>query len=69
MHRMVKYWRKIILTTLNIDFAKSKSVNTNMIDLFLFLALAIYVVIAVKIIGAVLVASLLILPSACASLV
>ena len=62
-------WREIIITTLNINFAKSKSINTNRIDLFLFLSLAIYVVIAVKIIGAVLVASLLILPSACASIV
>ena len=63
------HWKKIILTILNADLAKSKSINTSFIDFFIIISIVTYITIAVKIIGAILLSSMLILPAATASLV
>ena len=62
-------WKKIVLTILNADLAKSKSINTSLIDLFIIAAVVSYITIAVKIIGAILLSSMLIIPAAAASLI
>jgi len=62
-------WKKIILTILNADLAKSKSINTSLIDFFIITSIVAYITIAVKIIGAILLSSMLILPAATASMV
>lgn len=66
---IIGYWKEIILTILNTDLAKAKSINTGLIDFFIIIAVVAYITIAVKIIGAILLSSMLILPAASASLI
>lgn len=62
-------WKKIILTILNADLAKSRSINTGLVDFFIITAVVAYIAIAVKIIGAILLSSMLIIPAATASII
>ena len=63
------FWKEIVLTILSTDLAKAKSINTSMIDLFILIAVVTYITVAVKIIGAILLSSMLIIPAASASLI
>ncbi len=66
---VVLYWKDLLLTILNADLARAKNIKTNFLDFFIVLVIVLYITIAVKIIGAILLSSMLIIPAAGASLI
>lgn len=61
-------WRPLVLSTINADLAQAEGVNTQRIHMIFMLLIAIIVALSVKIVGVLLVTSLLIIPAATARL-
>jgi zinc transport system permease protein len=59
-------WQGLLMTTLNEDLAAASGINPNMERLILTIALSIVVAVALKIVGALLIAAMLIIPAAAA---
>lgn len=60
------HWSALLLSTLNPDLAYASNINPQREQLFLTVALAIVVAVAIKVVGALLISSLLIIPAAAA---
>ena len=63
---MVWRWKALLLSTLNADLAASEGVSPGREQLFLTVALAILVAVALKVVGAILITAMLIIPAAAA---
>ncbi len=63
---LIKLWRALLLTTLNPDLAIVAKLSPQKLQLILMLLLAMVIAIAMKIIGVLLITSLLIIPAATA---
>jgi zinc transport system permease protein len=59
-------WQGLLMTTLNEDLAAASGINPNIERLILTIALSIVVAVALKIVGALLIAAMLIIPAAAA---
>ncbi len=59
-------WSALLLATLNPDLARSAGVNPKREDLILTLALALVVAVAIKLVGALLIGAMLLIPAATA---
>ena len=59
-------WQRLLTATVNADLAAASGINPNLERLFLTLALAVTVAVALKIVGALLIAAMLIIPAAAA---
>lgn len=59
-------WQGLLMTTLNEDLAAASGLNPNVERLILTIALSIVVAVALKIVGALLIAAMLIIPAAAA---
>lgn len=59
-------WSALLLSTLNPDLARSSGINPKREDVVLTLALALVVAVAIKLVGALLIGALLIIPAATA---
>lgn len=60
------HWSALLISTLNPDLAYASNINPKQEQLFLTVALAIVVAVAIKVVGALLISSLLIIPAAAA---
>ncbi|GFE64701.1 metal ABC transporter permease [Litoreibacter roseus] len=60
------FWSPLLLSTLNPDLARAAGVNPKRQELILTLALALIVAVAIKIVGVLLIAALLVIPAAAA---
>ncbi|MCC2646357.1 MAG: znuB [Rickettsiaceae bacterium] len=65
----IKFHKSILITCISPDIAKSYNIKTNWIELSYLIMLATVVAITIKILGSLLVSSLLIIPAAIASLI
>lgn len=63
---LIKLWRALLLSTLNPDLAIVAKMSPQKLQFILMLLLAMVIAIAMKIIGILLITSLLIIPAACA---
>ncbi|HLF66135.1 MAG TPA: zinc ABC transporter permease subunit ZnuB [Gammaproteobacteria bacterium] len=63
---IIKLWRPLLLSTLNADLAIVAGLSPQKLQFILMLLLAMVIAIAMKIIGVLLITSLLIIPAACA---
>jgi len=63
---LCKIWRPLLLTTINYDMAKVEGVNVDVIRLIFMLLISLLVALSIKIVGILLVTSLLIIPAATA---
>lgn len=63
---IIKLWRELLLSTLNSDLAIVAGLSPQKLQFVLMLLLAMVIAIAMKIIGVLLITSLLIIPAACA---
>ena len=63
---MVWRWRTLLATTINADLAFASGINARSEQTFLMLALAMTVAIAIKVVGALLIGAMLIIPAAAA---
>jgi zinc transport system permease protein len=63
---MVWRWQRLLTSTLNADLAQASGVDPDRERLILTLALAVVVALALKVVGALLIAALLIIPAAAA---
>lgn len=63
---LMKLWRALLLSTLNPDLAVVAGFSPQKLQFILMLLLALVIAIAMKIIGVLLITSLLIIPAACA---
>ncbi|MDG4547572.1 MAG: iron chelate uptake ABC transporter family permease subunit [Rickettsiales bacterium] len=63
---LYKIWRPLLLTTINYDMAKVEGVNVDVIRLIFMLLISLLVALSIKIVGILLVTSLLIIPAATA---
>ena len=63
---MVWRWRALLATTINADLAFASGINARSEQTFLMLALAMTVAIAIKVVGALLIGAMLIIPAAAA---
>lgn len=59
-------WRALLIATLNPELAAASGVNARREEMFLTLALAVTVAVAIKVVGALLIAAMLIIPAAAA---
>ncbi len=59
-----KIWRALLLTTINYDLAKVEGVNVDLVRFIFMLLISILVALSIKIVGILLVTSLLIIPAA-----
>jgi zinc transport system permease protein len=59
-------WRALLATTINADLAFASGINARSQQTFLMLALAMTVAIAIKVVGALLIGAMLIIPAAAA---
>ena len=59
-------WQALVLTTLDPDLARASGLNPDRERLWLTLALAVVIAVAIKLVGALLIAALLIIPAATA---
>lgn len=59
-------WQRLLTATVNADLAAASGINPNVERLILTLALAVTVAVALKIVGALLIAAMLIIPAAAA---
>ena len=62
-------WRNILLLVINPDIAHIEGVNTTKLQLLLMLLITIFIALAVKVVGVLLVTSLLIIPAAAARII
>lgn len=63
---VIKYYRDLILISFSEEWARIKNINVNFINILFYLALAFVIALGIKIIGALLVSSLLIIPASSA---
>lgn len=63
---LYRHWSALLITTLNPDLAYASNINPQNEQRILTVALAIVVAVAIKVVGALLIASLLIIPAAAA---
>jgi zinc transport system permease protein len=63
---LIYYWRPLIKTTLHEDMAEASGVNTHQMRVILLVMMALLVAISIKLIGALLITSMLIIPAAAA---
>ncbi|MFA6036668.1 MAG: iron chelate uptake ABC transporter family permease subunit [Legionellales bacterium] len=63
---IIKLWRSLLLSTLNPDLAVVAGLSPRKLQIILMLLLAMVIAVAMKIIGVLLITSLLIIPAACA---
>lgn len=63
---LVWRWQRLLTATINADLARASGINPRREELVLVLALALTVAVSIKIVGALLVAALLIIPAAAA---
>jgi zinc transport system permease protein len=63
---LVSIWRPLLLSTLNQDLAKVEGVNVDLVRFIFMLLVALLVALSIKIVGILLVTSLLIIPAATA---
>lgn len=63
---IIKLWRSLLLSTLNADLAIVAGLSPQKLQFILMLLLAMVIAVAMKIIGVLLITSLLIIPAACA---
>jgi zinc transport system permease protein len=63
---LVSRWPALLMATLSPDLARSNGINPRREELVLTLALAIVVAVAIKVVGVLLIASLLVIPAAAA---
>lgn len=63
---IIKYYRDLILISFSEEWAKIKNININFINILFYLALAFTIALGIKLIGALLVSSLLIIPASSA---
>lgn len=63
---IIKYYRDLLLISFSEEWAKIKNVNINFINILFYLSLAFTIALGIKIIGALLVSSLLIIPASSA---
>lgn len=61
-----KIWRALLLTTINYDLAKVEGVNVDLVRFIFMLLISVLVALSIKIVGILLVTSLLIIPAAAA---
>ena len=59
-------WKALLITIISKDLAKSQNINNFKIELLFTFTMALAVAISIKIIGALLITSMLIIPSSCA---
>lgn len=59
-------WKSLLLTTINSDLAQAEGVNTQRVHTYFIILVALLVALSVKIVGVLLVTSLLIIPAATA---
>ncbi|MFS4437820.1 metal ABC transporter permease [Paracoccaceae bacterium GXU_MW_L88] len=59
-------WTSLLLATLNLDLARAQRINPRREEVLLTLALAVLVAVAIKIVGALLITAMLIIPAAAA---
>ena len=65
---LLSLWQRLVLTTVHADLARSEGVRTDTMNILLIAALTLTVATMAQIVGILLVASMLILPAACARL-
>ena len=65
---LLSQWQRLVLTTVHADLARSEGVRTDTMNILLIAALTLTVATMAQIVGILLVASMLILPAACARL-
>jgi zinc transport system permease protein len=63
---MITRWSALLMATLNPDLARSSGIDPRREELVLTLALAIVVAVAIKVVGVLLIAALLVIPAAAA---
>jgi zinc transport system permease protein len=66
---MVCMWRPLLLSTINNDLARVEGVNVSLISFIFTLMVAIMVALSIKIVGVLLVSSLLVIPATIARIV
>ncbi len=63
---ILKNWQKLVLFTINEEIASTKGINKNYMRFLIIFSIAITVAVSIKIVGALLITSLLIIPAATA---
>lgn len=63
---IVRYYRDLLLISFSEEWAKIKNININLINIIFYMALAFTIALGIKMIGALLVSSLLIIPASSA---
>lgn len=63
---MAYYWQQLVLITINADLAKAEGVNTFALQMLFLLLMTITVAVSVRIVGVLLITSMLIIPAATA---
>lgn len=63
---MVYYWEKLVLMTISADLAKAEGVNTFALQMLFLILMTITVAVSVRIVGVLLITSMLIIPAATA---
>lgn len=63
---VIRYYRDLLLISFSEEWAKIKNININFINILFYLALAFTIALGIKLIGALLVSSLLIIPASSA---
>lgn len=63
---VIKYYRDLLLISFSEEWAKIKNINVNFINIIFYLTLALIIALGIKMIGALLVSSLLIIPASSA---
>ena len=63
---MVKFWAPLVLATVSEDLAKAEGVNTKFLQLLILILMTITVAVSVRMVGVLLITSMLIIPAATA---
>ena len=63
---MVKFWSPLVLATVSEDLAKAEGVNTKFLQLLILILMTITVAVSVRMVGVLLITSMLIIPAATA---
>ena len=63
---MIKFWSPLVLATVSEDLAKAEGVNTKFLQLLILILMTITVAVSVRMVGVLLITSMLIIPAATA---
>ena len=63
---MIKFWSPLVLATVSEDLAKAEGVNTKFLQLLILMLMTITVAVSVRMVGVLLITSMLIIPAATA---